>query len=179
MLCDDSGMGGIAFAAWHGDIMAPTAPPPNAMPAPAMPAARFRILVADDDAANRDTVAKLLAERGFETVVARDGAEAVQIVQVKMVHLAIFDMHMPRLTGLEALQVVRQINQLLPAILMTADATRQVLQQALQAKVHSVIPKPVNVNVMLASLQQALSKVYPQAPAPQPASFHPGEVPFV
>lgn len=141
---------------------------------------RFRILVADDDAANRETMAKLLAERGFEPVVAKDGAEAVQIVQVKMVHLAIFDLHMPRLTGLEALQVVRQINQLLPAILMTADATRQVMQQAMQAKVHSVIPKPVNANVVLETLKRALSQVYPQSQPTAPARAYPeSEIPFV
>lgn len=152
------------------------APPPPESKAPPIASARFRILVADDDATNRETLAKLLQERGFEPVVAKDGAEAVQIVQVKMVHLAIFDMHMPRLTGLEALQVVRQVNQLLPAILMTADATRQVLQQALQAKVHSVIPKPVNANVILETLKRALSQVYPQ---PAARTFPETEIPFV
>src|SRR5437667_12056013 len=108
--------------------MLPTTPTKE-MPLPAPIAARFRILVADDDAANRETMAKMLADRGFEAVTAKDGEEAVKIVQVKMVHLAIFDMHMPRLTGLEALQFVRQFNQLLPAILLTADATRQLLPQ--------------------------------------------------
>jgi CheY-like chemotaxis protein len=152
--------------------------PPVATPkTPPKAEARFRILVADDDAANRETIAKLLAERGFEPVVAKDGAEAVKIVQVKSVHLAIFDMHMPRLTGLEALQVVRQINQLLPAILMTADATRQVLQQAFQAKVHSVIPKPVNANVILETLKKALEAVYPKAESPR--GFSETEIPFV
>ncbi len=147
-------------------------------PTPTLPnfTAKFRILVADDDAANRETVAKLLQDRGFQTITAKDGAEAVQIVQVQVVHLALFDMHMPRLTGLEALHVVRQINQLLPAILMTADATRQVLQQALQAKVHSVIPKPINANVVLETLKRALAQVYPQQPA---RTFPETEIPFV
>jgi CheY-like chemotaxis protein len=144
---------------------------------PSIATARFRILVADDDAGNRETLAKLLQDRGFEPVVAKDGAEAVQIAQVKLIHLAIFDMHMPRLTGLEALQVVRQIHQLLPAILMTADATRGVLQQALQAKVHSVIPKPVNANLILEQLKKALQQVYPQQTPARP--FPETEIPFV
>jgi len=138
--------------------------------------AKFRILVADDDAANRETVAKMLQDRGFQTITAKDGAEAVQIIQVQVIHLAIFDMHMPRLTGLEALHVVRQINALIPAILMTADATRQVLQQALQAKVHSVIPKPVNANVVLETLRRALARVYPSTSA---RTFPETEIPFV
>lgn len=141
--------------------------------------ARFRILIADDDAANREAIAQLLQARGFESVTAKDGAEAVQIVQVKLIHLALFDLHMPRLSGLEALQVVRQINSLLPAILMTADATRQVLQEALQAKVHSVIQKPVSANLVLETLDKALAQVYQQPQAAPPRSYPETDIPFV
>jgi CheY-like chemotaxis protein len=126
----------------------------------------FSILIADDDKGNRETLSDLLKARGFSTVLAADGGEAVDIVQVELVHLVLIDMHMPRLTGLEALEIVRQINALLPAILMTADATREVLKQALQAHVYSVIPKPVNANIVLHTLTRALAQVYgpPQDP---------------
>lgn len=141
-------------------VMTPTEPPPP-QPRP------FSILIADDDPGNRDTLQSVLESRGFRTVVAADGSEAVEIVQVQMVHLVLFDMHMPRLTGLEAIEIVRQVNQLLPAILMTADATRDLMRQALQAQVFSVIPKPVNLNVVLHTLTRALTQVY-KAPPPTP-----------
>jgi CheY-like chemotaxis protein len=130
----------------------------------------FSILVADDDANNRDTLSGLLKDRGFHTVVAADGGEAVEIVQVTMVHLVLIDMHMPRLTGLEAVQVIQQMNALLPAILMTADATRELIRQAFQAQVYSVIPKPVNPNIVLHTLTRALAQFYgpPEQPHPQP-----------
>jgi two-component system, response regulator PdtaR len=138
--------------------------PPETKPAAERP---FSILIADDDKGNRETLGELLAARGFRTVLAADGGEAVEIVQVHMVHLVLLDLHMPRLTGLEAVEIVRQINALLPAILMTADATREVLKQALQAHVYSVIPKPVNANIVLHTLTRALAQVYgpsPEAP---------------
>lgn len=143
----------------------PQLPPP---PAPQS----FSILVADDDKGNREALAGLLRDRGFQTVVAADGGEAVEIVQVTMVHLVLIDMHMPRLTGLEAVQMVRQLNALLPAILMTADATRDLIRQAFQAQVYSVIPKPVNVNVVLHTLARALQQVYGPPPA-APATERP------
>jgi two-component system, response regulator PdtaR len=130
----------------------------------------FAILVADDDAGNRNTVSHVLRARGFNVLTASDGSEAVEIVQVHMVHLVLIDMHMPRLTGLEALQVVRQMNALLPAILMTADATQELMRQAFQAQVYSVIPKPVNLNIVLHTLTRALNQFYgppPQEPPPQ------------
>ena len=121
---------------------------------------RFSVLVADDDAGCRETLAGLLADRGFKPVVVGSGEEAIEVVQIEVVHVAFFDMHMPRMTGLEALQQVRLINALLPAILVTADATRELLRQALSAQVYSVIPKPVNKNVVMHTLARALQQVY-------------------
>ena len=120
----------------------------------------FSILVTDDDRGSRETLADLLAERGFSTITAGSGEEAIDIVRVEVIHLVFFDMHMPRMTGLEALQQVRLFNELLPAILVTADATGKLIRQALQAQVFSVIPKPLNKNVVLHTLTRALDEVY-------------------
>ena len=135
----------------------------NLEPGP-LAVSRFRILIADDDAANRETLAGMLQDRGFDAVTAADGKEAVQVFQANTVHLALFDMHMPRLTGLQALRLVRQMNHLLPAILMTANSSRQLIEEATQAQVFTVIPKPVNKTTILTSLTQALQMAYPNHP---------------
>src|SRR5262245_7983891 len=133
---------------------------------------RFSILIADDDRGTRETLGEMLARRGFRTMLAADGGEAVELVQVDFVHLVLFDMHMPRLTGLEAFAVIRQaLDRLLPAVLMTADANSDLLRQAFAAQVYSVIPKPVNGNVVLHTLERALAQVYgPRPEPPKPAS---------
>ena len=86
---------------------------------------------------------------GFRTLLASSGEEALDIVRDIGVHLVLLDMHMPTLTGLETLQLARQINALLPAILMTGDSSQSLMRQALQAHVYTVIPKPVAKNVVL------------------------------
>ena len=127
---------------------------------------RFSILIADDDRGTRETLGEMLAARGFRIVLAADGGEAVELVQVDLVHLVLFDMHMPRLTGLEAFAVIRQtLDRILPAVLMTADANNDLIRQAFAAQVYSVIPKPVNGNVVLHTLERALAKVYGPRPA--------------
>ncbi len=135
---------------------------------------RFSILIADDDRGTRETLGEMLARRGFRTVLAADGGEAVELVQVDLVHLVLFDMHMPRLTGLEAFAVIRQtLDRLLPAVLMTADANNDLIRQAFAAQVYSVIPKPVNGNVVLHTLERALAAVYgsrPTEPSEKPVS---------
>jgi CheY-like chemotaxis protein len=142
--------------------------PPNSS-SPVPPVDRpYSILIADDDRGNREALGDVLRRRGFDTVLAEDGEQAVEIVQVHLIHLVLLDLHMPRLTGLEAVEIVRQINQLLPAILMTADATREVMRQAHQAHVYSVIPKPVNPTVVLHTLTRALSQAYGAGPTDPP-----------
>lgn len=128
---------------------------------------RFSILIADDDRGNREALGELLENQGFRTLLAEDGGRAVELVQVDLVHLVLFDMHMPRLTGLEAFAVIRQtLDRILPAVLMTADATNDLIRRAFQAQVFSVIPKPVNVNIVLHTLSRALVKVYGTPPLP-------------
>ena len=131
---------------------------------------RYSILITDDDRGVRETLGEIVETRGFRPVLAEGGEQAVEIVHHEPIHLALLDYQMPRLTGLETLQLVRQINALLPAILITADATREILQRAYQAQVFSVVPKPVNPHVVLNTILRALGRVYGTVddPPPQP-----------
>jgi CheY-like chemotaxis protein len=120
----------------------------------------YSVLVTDDDAGSRDTIAGVLADRGFHTRTAACGEEAIEIVRCDTIHLVVFDLHMPRMTGLEALQQVRQFNELLPALLVTAEPTRDVIRRAQLAQVYSVLPKPVNASLLVHLLRRALSTTY-------------------
>lgn len=124
----------------------------------------YSILITDDDRGVRESLAEIVESKGFRPFPASCGEEALEIVQAEPVHLALLDMHMPGLTGLETLQLVRQVNALLPAILITADATMELIRQAFHAHVYSVIPKPVNKNVVLTTVVRALLRVYGHAP---------------
>ena len=65
-----------------------------------------------------------------------------------------------RLSGLETLQLVRQYNEGLPCILVTADNNEQLMRQAFRARFYSVIPKPVSKNVVLYTVVRAIVRVY-------------------
>jgi CheY-like chemotaxis protein len=127
----------------------------------ATPEARdYSILIADDDRNCREALREIMEPQGFRTLLASSGEEVLDFVEAGDVHLALLDMHMPTLTGLETLRLVRQINAVLPAILVTADANESLLRQAYQARFYSVIPKPVSKNVVLYTVVRALSRFY-------------------
>jgi CheY-like chemotaxis protein len=120
----------------------------------------YAILITDDDRGCREALRDIFEPEGFRTLLAESGEEAIDIVRVEPVHLALLDMHMPKLSGLETLELVRQVNAVLPCILVTADATEGLMRQAFRARVYSVIPKPVSKNVVLYTVVRVLVRVY-------------------
>jgi CheY-like chemotaxis protein len=122
----------------------------------------FSILITDDDPGCRAALKDIFEPEGYRTLLASCGEEAVDIVRGYPVHLALLDMHMPKLTGLETLELVRQINNLLPCILITADNNENLMRQAFRARVYSVIPKPLSKNVVLYTVVRVLVRVYGQ-----------------
>jgi CheY-like chemotaxis protein len=120
----------------------------------------YSILIADDDPGCQETLRETLEVEGYRTLLASSGEEALEIVRFEPVHLLLVDLHLPRLTGLETLQLLRQINALLPAILVTADNSERLLRQACQARAYSVIPKPVSKSVVLYTVVRALGRHY-------------------
>jgi two-component system chemotaxis response regulator CheY len=120
----------------------------------------YSILITDDDRNCREALRDIMEPQGFRTFLAACGEEALEITQAQPVHLAILDMHMPTLTGLETLCLLRQIRALLPCILVSADVTESLMRQAWQAHAYSVIPKPVSKNVVIHTVVRALIRVY-------------------
>jgi two-component system, response regulator PdtaR len=123
----------------------------------------YQILISDDDRESRETLRDIVEAEGYPTVLAENGEEAVDLVREVPVHLALLDLHMPRLTGLEAIQLARQFKAGLPFILVTADPDSQVMRLAVQLQVFSVLPKPVNRNVVVYTIVRALGRVYGEA----------------
>src|SRR5271165_6958259 len=98
----------------------------------------YSIVIADDDAPCREALRDIFEPEGYRTFLASSGEEALDIVRDEPVHLALLDMHMPRLTGLETLHLVREINAVLPCILVTADPDEDLIRQAFRARAYSV-----------------------------------------
>src|SRR5262249_56056961 len=87
-----------------------------------------RLLITDDDRDFRETLAGVLADRGFETLQAGDGEEALKIVCRHEVHLLLLDMQMPRLNGLDTIERMRGVGWTAPTT--SVDETKERWAQA-------------------------------------------------
>jgi CheY-like chemotaxis protein len=121
---------------------------------------RPAVLITDDDAALRETLRATIEPCGVETMLAGDGLEALEIVKRGPVHLAVFDMHMPRLTGLEAMLRLRAMGLNLPCILISAKLDESLRKAADEANAFSLLPKPVSRRELMGSIERALEIRY-------------------
>lgn len=117
------------------------------------------LLITDDDANLRETLQDLLEERGYRTVPAEDGEEALRIVKQREIHVVLLDMHMPRLTGLETLRLVKEVRALLPCILMSSELDRSTIEQASQMA-FEILAKPFSFRQIDETLRRALRYTY-------------------
>ena len=120
----------------------------------------YSILITDDDPVARETLREIVAPQGYHTLMAESGEEALDLVREHEVHLALFDMHLPRLSGLETLALVRQMKGSIPAILITADQDENLMRRALSAQAFSVLAKPVSRSLVIYIVRRALEKFY-------------------
>jgi CheY-like chemotaxis protein len=120
----------------------------------------FSILITDDDPGARETLRDIFAPQGFNTLMAESGEEAIDLIRDHEVHLALMDMHLPRLSGLETIAIVRQIKGVIPAILITADQDDNLMRRALSEHAFCVLAKPVSRHVVIYVVRKALEKYY-------------------
>jgi two-component system, response regulator PdtaR len=120
----------------------------------------YSVLITDDDSGSREALRDIMEPEGYRTLLASSGEEALDIVREESVHVALFDVNMPKLSGLETLELVRQFNAMLPVILVTADRTEALMRQALRAQAYSVIAKPVSKHIVLYTVVRALTRAY-------------------
>jgi len=104
-----------------------------------------RLLVTDDDNAFRNVLCEGLERRGFQVTQACDGEEAIALLDQSEIHLALVDYNMPRATGLDVMQHVREQSLTLPCVLMTAQLDDSLYQAAIGLNAYQVVSKPVKL----------------------------------
>ena len=120
----------------------------------------YSILITDDDPVARETLREIVAPQGYRTLMAESGEEALDLIREHEVHLALMDMHLPRLSGLETLALVRQMKGTIPAILITADQDENLMRRALSEHAFCVLAKPVSKHVVIYVVHKAIEKYY-------------------
>ncbi len=118
------------------------------------------ILLAEDNPANIQTLSSYLSAKGYQLLLAKDGAEAIQQAQGQQPNLIIMDVQMPGMDGLEAMQRIRQQSwgSDIPIIALTALALESDEQRCLQAGADEYLSKPVKLKHLVARIEALLER---------------------
>src|SRR5260370_1461193 len=118
----------------------------------------MRVLVVEDEAALRDSLKERLAAAGFSVDVARDGDEGLFAGLEYPLDVAIMDLGVPKLPGLEVIRRLRAARKTYPILILTARDNWQDKVEGLQAGADDYVAKPFHFEEVLARLQALLRR---------------------
>ena len=119
-----------------------------------------KILLVEDNEDNRDMLIRRLERRGYEVVVAVDGAAAVEMAVSEAPELILMDMGLPILDGWQATSLIRQMpqTQAVPIIGLSANAMAGDREKGLAAGCNDYDTKPVDIDRLLEKINAVLNR---------------------
>ena len=115
-----------------------------------------KILVIDDETIIRDLLKEFLSDLGFQVLLAEDGKKGIQLGSDCNIKLALVDLKLPDLEGIQVVKKIREKNPRLRFILLTGYPTPQARKQAEQLGTSGFLTKPFKLPELQSLIQKAL-----------------------
>ncbi len=108
----------------------------------------LRVLVVDDEPDAVELLQEFLLGKGYEVLTASDGEEALHKLKEERPHLILLDVRMPKMSGLEVLKQIREIDHEAGVIMVTAVHEEETGRQALQMGAFDYLTKPLDLKYL-------------------------------
>ncbi len=117
-------------------------------------------MIVDDDPNIRTSLKDILEEKGYVVTIAKDGKEAIDIAKERPGDIAIIDMQLPFLNGLETFSELKKINPEIHAIIITAykEEMKDLVEQALSGGAYACIYKPFDPQKIVEMVEEIVRK---------------------
>jgi two-component system chemotaxis response regulator CheY len=114
-----------------------------------------RVLVADDSSTMRKIILRALLAVGIKDVTeASDGVQAIELFKPGEFDMVLTDWNMPGKTGLEVLKAIRALDTKIPVIMVTTEAERTRVMEAIQAGISDYLVKPFTSDTLREKLEK-------------------------
>ena len=114
------------------------------------------ILIVDDNNGICETLKDILTEINYEVAVAKDGYKAIELVGIRTYDVALLDIKMPGINGVETFIKLKRIVPAIKVIMMTAYAMEDLIKEALENGAICVLQKPIIIQKLINCLKLAL-----------------------
>ena len=117
------------------------------------------ILIVDDDQAIRDVFQEVLQDNGYQVFIAHNGKEAVEIIQTAPIDVALLDIQMPEMDGIQALKNIKKSTKDTEVLIVTGHPDLENLRKTIvENGAFDYLLKPIHITEMLHTIQNALLK---------------------
>ena len=119
---------------------------------------KIKVLVIDDDKNQRNMLAFALSDRGYLIVAVESGERAIQEAESGVFDLAICDIMMPGLGGVETLKRLRELQPAMSVVMATGYATAETALKSMKLGAVNYLAKPYELKDLLAVLERAIGR---------------------
>ncbi|MEY5041877.1 MAG: hypothetical protein RLZZ414_1430 [Bacteroidota bacterium] len=116
------------------------------------------ILIIDDEKPIRRTVAEILEFEKYKVDQAEDGEQGLNMIKSKKYDLVLCDIKMPKMDGMDVLNEVQKMDEIVPMVMISGHGTIETAVDALKKGAFDYIPKPPDLNRLLVTVRNALEK---------------------
>lgn len=117
----------------------------------------MKVMLVDDSRTMRNIEKNILAQLGYSEVVeASDGMEALSVAAAENPDLILLDWNMPNMDGLSFIQEYRKTNKQTPIMMVTTEAEKRRVVEAIRAGVNNYVVKPFTPDILSARIQETL-----------------------
>lgn len=120
---------------------------------------KMNILICDSDINLSTVLADYLLSRDFAVETVEDGAQALEMLRTNRFNLCLLDLNVPTKTGIEVIANLRQVNNQVPIIVVTARAAREDMIRAFEAGCDDYVVKPFSMEVLIYRIMAVLRRV--------------------
>ncbi|MBN1841095.1 MAG: response regulator [Deltaproteobacteria bacterium] len=114
------------------------------------------ILVVDDETEALNVLAEILSDKGYKTLKAETGFQAVHLATEVKPDLVILDLNLPDLTGTEVLERLKRLNSAIQVIILTGYGSQGAVRRAMEGGAFEFLTKPFDQNEFLTVVGEAL-----------------------
>ena len=128
-----------------------------AVVSPPVPKRRGKLLIVDDEEGPRMSL-RVIFKDSYDLLMAEDGPTAIELAQKHTIDVAVLDIRMAGMSGIEVLERLKYVNPNIEAIMMTAFETTDTIRQALRLRACDYINKPFDIATIRSAVNQAMQR---------------------
>ncbi|MGD0399892.1 MAG: response regulator [Syntrophobacteraceae bacterium] len=117
-----------------------------------------KILLVDDEEGYVSVLAKRLSKRNFQVKTALSGREAIRILRNESFDLAVLDLKMEDMDGIEVLKVFKAMEPQMPVIILTGHGSETAAREGMEYGAFDYLVKPCDLSELVARIRQACAK---------------------